>query len=272
MPSYEYEFLQIADRLMERPFSPEKVNTIIDVDRAKFVFMEILREAGFAPHTLQIQALRGNYRDQDGLNTGETYPINLFCPFTVMVEENEFWMSEARLVPDYRASTWLELLVQKTKDLRMEPFTAESKLRDCIVQARPLEPIGLSEFGDTLIEFPGDLNSHVRDDDLIWQRAGSVMHRSCRGTLEMVGCSDFYRVLTCKKCNFRMYIPVEVQTFGQLRQYALRQIAFKNAPAFSPIGEVKNLDSLCPVCGLKQFATPSGTTCSNGHGGAEAGQ
>lgn len=28
------------------------------------------------------------------------------------------------------------------------------------------------------------------------------------------------------------------------------------------------LDSYCSVCGLKQYDTPSGVTCPNGHGGA----
>lgn len=92
------------------------------------------------------------------------------------------------------------------------------------------------------------------------------MHRSCHGTFEVVGCSDSYRVLVCKKCHFRTYLPVAVRTFGQLRLHAHQQVALKNVPVFSLVGEVRVCDSLCPACGLKQYESSSGVTCSNGHG------
>ncbi|OGC36591.1 hypothetical protein A2311_00240 [candidate division WOR-1 bacterium RIFOXYB2_FULL_48_7] len=62
---------------------------------------ETVTAAGFAPKEVVPGKLSGDYLDQDGRKTGETYPINGFFPFKVIGEDGE---------DDYRATEWLNRL------------------------------------------------------------------------------------------------------------------------------------------------------------------
>jgi hypothetical protein len=43
---------------------------------------------------------------------------------------------------------------------------------------------------------------------------------------------------------------------------------FGPLPGTGPLGETDMLDSWCSVCGERQFRSPGGAVCQNGHGGA----
>ncbi len=69
--------------------SPEDILTLL----------KIVEVAGFKPKSLILGKLKGNYLDQDGSATGETYPINSICPLKVVDEKNE---------DNYFATGWLD--------------------------------------------------------------------------------------------------------------------------------------------------------------------
>lgn len=47
----------------------------------------------------------------------------------------------------------------------------------------------------------------------------------------------------------------------------LRDVASRIDPGHDTDVTVKNLPTLCTICHERQFTTPSGATCPNGHGG-----
>ena len=187
----------------------------VDVAERDAVILGVLRAAGFEICRVEVNLLRGYYRDQDGSSTGETYPINPDCPLAV-VSNN--WISfdlqgERR---DYQATIWLNDVVRTVAALNDDEVAAV-KLAQLVAEAVPMVPIRLTWFGDMMVEQPS-LDPHIREDEMIWKR--SVVHGRCMGRLELHQVSDEWRSISCRKCRLRVYVPSNLNTFGELRKNA----------------------------------------------------
>ena len=192
--------------------------TEVDVAERDAVVLDVLCMAGFEVHHVKVKSLRGHYRDQDGTSTGETYPINPSCPLTVVSINWVNFDRQEEEEDDYRATIWLNNTVETVAAIR-DDEQATAKLAGIVTEAVPMLPIRLTWFGDTMVE-PPSLDSHIREDDLIWKR--SVIHGQCMGYLDLHRCSDEWRSISCRKYRFHVYVPSNINTFGELRANAHR--------------------------------------------------
>jgi hypothetical protein len=192
----------------------ENTWTEVDPIERDGVVMTVLRAVGHDASGLVAKNLRGNYFDQDGSRTGETYPINTVCPLTVTSQAvADPCAGNPRIEDDYGATCWLNEAVRvilREKDAD----SALGSLVELVVKSVPLEPILLTSFGDRLLETRRTEN-HVRDTDVIWMN--SVRHDRCNGIIEMHPCSEAWRTLACRKCGLRLRVPSSITTFGELR-------------------------------------------------------
>lgn len=83
-----------------------------------------------------------------------------------------------------------------------------------------MEPIVLSQYGETLIENPAFKKGD--DDDLNGQTHVVGTHQHCRGAIERVTVSSTHFALICNDCNLRVVIPNRVKTFARLRRFFKR--------------------------------------------------
>ena len=63
------------------------------------ILFATISAAGFEPTKIVLGKLVGHYCDQDGSSTGETYPINSFCPYKVINRDGD---------DCYHATGWLD--------------------------------------------------------------------------------------------------------------------------------------------------------------------
>lgn len=183
----------------------------------------VLEEVGFEHRELVPKPLVGHYRDQDGESTG-TYPVNAYCVYAVrrLCDDLLDVRPEYYKQDDYRATAWLDDLVHSL--LVKDSVLHVHHVVDHIVESRPLPPIVLTPYGDTLVEVtPEGSGRHRRDGNLIHRNATAI-HARCRGFVDSVPCSDGFRVLVCRACYFRYYMPATVVTFGDLRSHAARSL------------------------------------------------
>ena len=92
-----------------------------------------------------------------------------------------------------------------------------------------MNPIALNEFGETLLEYP---NSKSADDrNILCVIDGRIVevcigiHDLCRGWVDAKPISKTHNALCCRRCNLRIVIPSEVNTFGKLRQWCAANLA-----------------------------------------------
>lgn len=174
------------------------------------VFFKIVAMAGFEPSLVVPGRLVGNYLDQDGSKTGETYPINTTNPYKVVGQNG---------CDHYHATGWLDSIVRITgKALDREECI--QRVRREIERSMPLEPIKLTAEGDMLKECHPAINTeylvdHTRDTDAIRMTAG--VHAYCRGYLDRVEISATHNALVCRRCHLRVPFPKTAATYGALR-------------------------------------------------------
>ncbi len=90
-----------------------------------------------------------------------------------------------------------------------------------------LEAIVLTKFGETLVE---QENDNLKDTNTIFgiyegriiERCIGV-HEFCRGFVDCKPVSKTHNVIICRACGLRINIPIDITTFGQLREWCMYQ-------------------------------------------------
>ena len=184
------------------------------------VLLHIVTAAGFEPKAVVFGKLRGNYRDQDGSSTGETYPINALCQYKVVAPDGD---------DDYFATGWLDCAVRRAvygaiRKGENREQTIEALCQE-IENSVPLEPVQLTDHGDLLLEYPRQpahlagleyFVKHSRDGDKLNTCVG--VHKHCCGRIERHRATDTHDALVCGSCHLRVLFPKEVENYGQLRE------------------------------------------------------
>jgi len=75
-----------------------------------------------------------------------------------------------------------------------------------------MEPIILTEYGETLESYPGLKNGDEGN-------LSTSIHSVCGGWVDVEPVSETHRVILCRRCRLRVVIPNEVTTFGELRAF-----------------------------------------------------
>ena len=106
-----------------------------------------------------------------------------------------------------------------------DPVPIESVQRN-----KPLKPIVLDEFGNTLEERTPDFpHEHVIDSDPLQSNRPDDLyvgkHGVCGGTFIRLHSSPKYDSLLCRPCTLRVQIPVGIKTYGDLRAFVRRKAA-----------------------------------------------
>jgi hypothetical protein len=219
MPNIAEQFINLV--LKHRDWELGKVSNLLP-DEAQ-VFLAILLAAGFDPKEVAPGKLGGHFRDEDG-PTGETYPINRFCPFKVTNRENN---------DDYRATDWLDRAFRRVVSSGNKQQESIGKLIEAIAaeieQSIPLQPIQLTPEGDLLCEYPPsthDHGHHARDDSELRPKSCVGVHKYCNGFVDRMRATETHDAIHCRNCHLHILFPKEVQTYGELRQaMEARQLA-----------------------------------------------
>lgn len=89
-----------------------------------------------------------------------------------------------------------------------------------------MDPIVLNEFGETLIQLPG--SSITTDAKQISFGSSHCtflgFHGLCGGCIAAYQVSENYYRIRCNYCNFTDVIPMEVDTYGKLRQWLAQKV------------------------------------------------
>jgi hypothetical protein len=210
----------LAERFVNLVLKHEKWDKVQDLppDDVKTLFCTVSM-AGFDAIGVIPGKLLGNYLDQDGSRTGETYPINSFCPFKVMDENSD----------NYFATGWLDCAVRRVVYGLQRQNETHLELIDAIAQeierSRPLEPIQLTPNGDFLCEYPPGSSSlsglthfvtHTRDHDTLAVCIGC--HMFCDGFMDRIRSTATHDAIICRRCHLRILFPKETKTYGDLRK------------------------------------------------------
>lgn len=76
----------------------------------------------------------------------------------------------------------------------------------------------MTKEGDYLLEYPPSIpNHHTDDSDLANEVIG--VHRVCNGFVDRMITTLDGGVIRCRRCSLRIYVPITVITFGDLRKY-----------------------------------------------------
>jgi hypothetical protein len=210
----------VATRFIELALKHECWSEIKGLPASEIqILFDTVSAAGFNPKKVMPGKLVGNYLDQDGSRTGETYPINDFCPFKVLREDGD----------DYLATGWLDRALrhalyvsERQKENREEAIKEVAKT---IEQSIPLEMIQLTPEGDLLREYPPDVNTfsgffvkHTRDTDKLNSCVG--VHEFCNGWMDRGRATRTHDAIVCRSCHLRVLFPRGVKTYGDLRTVA----------------------------------------------------
>lgn len=180
----------------------------LPADEVQILFATV-SAAGFEPTKLIPGKLVGHYLDQDGSKTGETYPINILCPYKVIGRESK---------DHYHATGWLDCALRHARR-GTDPQQLVEEIRHEIERSIPLEPIQLTPEGDLLREYPPSHNyfvDHTRNDCELSCCVG--VHDYCDGWVDRTRVTKTHDALICRRCRLRVLFPKEVKTYGELRQ------------------------------------------------------
>ena len=175
--------------------------------------------AGFDPKIVIPGQLRGHFKDQDGSNTGETYPINKLCPFKVVNQENG---------DHFSATKWLDCALQHViSGLRNGKGSVEliDEIATEIERSIPLTPIQLTPEGDLLREYPPDragFVDHTKDSRELSSCVG--IHAYCNCWMDRRRATATQDAIVCRGCSLRVLFPKEVRTYGELRKALTKQV------------------------------------------------
>ncbi len=146
------------------------------------------------------------------------FPLNGRCPAKFLNEEGG----------DHQAATcWLNQLWKLAEVPRLFPSnddrTAQlvEKVHKEILRSVPLAPIWLTNRGDMLLEYPpsglGFFVDHTKEGAELGITVG--VHQHCNGFMERIRATVKEDVLRCRRCSLRVYLPRDIETYGELREY-----------------------------------------------------
>lgn len=185
------------------------------------VLLNTVSAAGFNPKKVMQGKIVGHYCDEDGSNTGETYPVNNLCSFKVVGQEDG---------DHYLATGWLDCALRCV----VYGMTRHSKSREELIKviaeeierSVPLEPIQLTIEGDFLCEYPSRslggttgfryFVQHTRDEKNLVLCVG--VHEFCNGWMDRRRATRTHDAIVCRGCHLRVLFQKEVKTYGDLRQ------------------------------------------------------
>ena len=166
--------------------------------------------AGFEPTKVVPGKVVGHYLEQDGGRSGETYPINGYCPYKVISRDGD---------DHYHATGWLDRAIRFAKNGSGREERIEAIQRE-IERSVPLKPIQLNGEGDVLREYPpsgeGFVN-HTRDSCELSSCVG--IHDFCNCWMDRTHATKTHDAIVCRGCHLRVLFPKEIKTYGQLRAY-----------------------------------------------------
>lgn len=184
------------------------------------IIFAVVAAAGFDPREIKEGKLTGKYLDQDGSSTGETYPINSFCPFRVVCQDGG---------DNYFATGWLDCAFRRVAyGSSRNNENPEELIQEIIKEVErsvPLEPIQLTREGEMLLEYPPSSHhlagfqyfvDHTRDDYQLSSCVG--VHAYCSGWLDRMQATQSHDAIVCRRCHLRVLFPKEVVSYGDLRQ------------------------------------------------------
>ncbi|HBB37497.1 MAG TPA: hypothetical protein DCZ86_05905 [Candidatus Moranbacteria bacterium] len=188
----------------------------LSADEAQILFTTI-SAAGFEPTKVVPGKLVGHYRDQDGSSTGETYPINGYCPYKVINRDGD---------DHYHATGWLEGALSFAMRGVINRQESIKVIQHEIERSVPLKPIQLTVDGDFLREYPssrGYFVDHTRDDREFGSCVG--IHDFCNSWMDFMRVTKTHNAIVCRGCHLRVLFPKEIKTYGELRQILASKIA-----------------------------------------------
>jgi hypothetical protein len=183
------------------------------------ILFRTVSAAGFKPKAVVLGKLKGDWLDQDGSRTGQTYPINHLSPVKVMGQDGD----------NYFATGWLDCALirvvggaKRGEDRNVLVKAVESEIRRSV----PLPPIQLTPDRDLLREYPprpielGALPyfvDHSRDGEQLSTCVG--VHAYCGSWMDRVRATATHDAIVCRGCHLRVLFPKGIKTYGQLRQH-----------------------------------------------------
>lgn len=214
------EMMDVATRFVDLALKYKRGDDVkmLPADEIQVLF-ETVSAAGFNPKKVMLGKLVGNYLDQDGSPTGETYPINSLCPFKVINQKGE---------EHYFATGWLDCALRRVVYDSMRQAVDREKLigamTEEIKRSVPLTPIQLTPEGDMLREYPPNtvlfgleyFVDHTRDDRKLSCCVG--VHEYCNSWMDRMQATETHDAIVCRGCHLRVLFPKEVETYGDLRK------------------------------------------------------
>lgn len=81
-----------------------------------------------------------------------------------------------------------------------------------------MEPLIVNKAGESIVatKFFGN---NINDSSPLIPGIPSVRHAICNGGFRLIQVTETHRVLVCRECMLRVYIPISVITFDDLRKY-----------------------------------------------------
>ena len=91
-----------------------------------------------------------------------------------------------------------------------------------------LIPIALTNFGETLLEYPfveSPYTEGYTDESELSTCVG--IHGICNGWVDIKEISITHNALVCRYCNLRIVIPKTINTYGKLREFCKNNMEVK---------------------------------------------
>lgn len=180
------------------------------------VVTAILTDAGFHIEKVERMDVVGHHLDDDRRRTGRTYLWN---------ESSRIGVMEVRRPESTHATLWLnvlwkELIADRGTGCERGIFIARSRelVRMRIAQCRPLEPILLTEHGETYMENIVNITDNRWNDKHEFRNRTGI-HDHCNGSINCMIVSGTHQAFLCRKCNLRVVFPITLKTFGDLRKH-----------------------------------------------------
>lgn len=183
------------------------------------ILFRTVSAAGFEPKSVVLGKLKGDWLDQDGSRTGQTYPINHLSPVKVMGQDGD----------NYFATGWLDCalirVVGGAKRGEDREFLIKA-IQSEIERSVPLPPVQLTPEGDLLREYPpsplalGALPyfvDHSRDGEQLSTCVG--VHAYCNGWMDRRRATATHDAIVCRVCHLRVLFPMKIRIYEQLRQH-----------------------------------------------------
>ena len=185
--------------------------TKLNIDQQNQVILELLRYVGFKVSHLVYEPSTIHLRDDDGSSSDEIRVLNKNSNIKVFDDEEEH----------QKATSWLDEiwhLVGQPAKYVLELGEKLIALSKAIEESVQLEPIVLTEYGETLRECSARLpEHHIHDKDKLKSIVGT--HDICSGYLDLKPVSEHSNAIVCRSCHLRVVIPKTITTYGEIREF-----------------------------------------------------